>query len=1168
MPVQLPTFADLPTINPRAAGGLPSYPESDPGAVGEATLGKGVSAAGEAIGDFVAENQRKKDRLEQALATTDLFNRLTPLHEEISKETDPAKLAELRGQYKTLLDTSGGGISNPYARQMWVASHGKTIAQANADADRRNTDLDRNAAVASVRSQIDRAVRTAADADDPQAFENGRLAISNIIEYGKQYGALLPTQAYELGKGAQVDMTAGRLDNLIARGRLDEASTLLNQNRGDLGADRAAHFEQRITTKNEKAGVQADINSEWGGADKGYAGNRGAAADLSGVGVGHAAPKAERVAFARDYAKSKGINPDAVVATMAGEGLNIYTGDGGTSFGDFQLHVGGGMGDEAVAAGINIRDPKTWKEQTQFAIDQMAANRDRGAEWYAGQWHGAPAWAARAFAQAGGARGDAAPQEAAVKPRAFDFAAGDSIAVGSIRHGGVGGNAITLVSNPGSADADAAGGRNPQQGLDYIVAHPERFQGKTVLWSSGLMNAGTSGASQALPVVEQQLDALKAAGANVVLVGVDQGKFDQYNAALSAIAEAKGVQFAGPLPTKDVHPSRQGYASYAANAAKMIGGADFVGGADQQPAGRIDETASRDLGAEISAAPAGGQQPGVVASASPAQSALPDIDAMTARVQARADSGQITQDRANAVMAGLRSRYNHVQAAQATDRAALTKRLSNGAAALGDGHDFDYDPGQVRHFFPKEKADEIIQTLDDAKAAGQVMAGVRTASPEDLGRQEQQLAAGLQDPQATDYSRRRKQAVAFDAAVKRRADALGKDPAGYVAQYSPSVVAKYAAIDPGNPATFSDYATTALAEQARLGVPEESRSVLPAGQASAVASKLASLDPAKVNIGSAISDTAKSYGEYWPQVFGDLVRAKLPGVYQVVASMDRPDQAVAASDLSRAIGLAAEKGGMSAMKKSLGEEKIKDIDKEVTSNLENFRDSVGLQSGGQKLYGTVFDAAHDLAGYYVFRGENPNNAAAHAVDSIITAKYDFGSIGAKQVRVPKGTMGIVDTAARRVQDSITTNEGDTFGPVPGNPLLKPEQRKSIWMDAIRNGGWANNGDDSGLVLMGRFKDNSYGVVRRADGSQIVLKFADAPAIAATAPSPVSPYIPENTGLTPGEEGRSVSDVIGEMAPDLPDIGLLPSRNAKPPERQPSQPVNRPLLGPVLPSRSP
>jgi hypothetical protein len=38
------------------------------------------------------------------------------------------------------------------------------------------------------------------------------------------------------------------------------------------------------------------------------------------TGEGRVAPQAERIAFARQYTQSQGINPDAVVATMGGEG--------------------------------------------------------------------------------------------------------------------------------------------------------------------------------------------------------------------------------------------------------------------------------------------------------------------------------------------------------------------------------------------------------------------------------------------------------------------------------------------------------------------------------------------------------------------------------------------------------------------------------------------------------------------------------------------------------------------------------------------------------------------------------------------------------------------------------------------------------------------------------
>jgi hypothetical protein len=123
--------------------------------------------------------------------------------------------------------------------------------------------------------------------------------------------------------------------------------------------------------------------------------------DTTGTGVGHVAPKTERLAYYKQKAAELGLNYKAIVATVANEGLHVYTGDNGKSFGDFQLYTGGGMGNEAEASGVNIRDPKAWKQQADYAFQQMAMHKG-DAEWFNSQWHGprdnAP-WAAQQFGQ-------------------------------------------------------------------------------------------------------------------------------------------------------------------------------------------------------------------------------------------------------------------------------------------------------------------------------------------------------------------------------------------------------------------------------------------------------------------------------------------------------------------------------------------------------------------------------------------------------------------------------------------------------------------------------------------------------------------------------------------------------------------------------------------------
>ena len=257
--------------------------------------------------------------------------------------------------------------------------------------------------------------------------------------------------------------------------------------------------------------------------------------------------------------------------------------------------------------------------------------------------------------------------------------------------------------------------------------------------------------------------------------------------------------------------------------------------------------------------------------------------------------------------------------------------------------------------------------------------------------------------------------------------------------------------------------------------------------------------------------------DYWPQVFGELVQHKLPGAYQLLATMDRPDQLVAASDLSRALGVVAQKGAAGAAKEAAPSETKKGLEDALDTELDDFKRSTGLQQGGEKLYNTVKDGARVLAEYYGYRGQSRTKRWRHAVDGIIRNKYDFGQLGNTDVRVPEGhsarCVAAPPTTSRRASNP------DELGPVPMRDptlarVMKPTRpRRSGWTPSA-SGGWANNRDDSGLVLMGKFRDGAEAPVVRADGSQVVLKFDNVPAIVGAAPMPV-PTSPEDIGARPG-----------------------------------------------------
>ena len=111
-------------------------------------------------------------------------------------------------------------------------------------------------------------------------------------------------------------------------------------------------------------------------------------------------PPSDIEAYIRQSAAARGIDPDVAVTVAKSEGglkdptrqsLARKNGVQEPSYGPFQLLVGGGqtgfpagMGNQALAAGIDPRDPANWQKGVDFALDQA---KQKG--W--GQWYGAKA---------------------------------------------------------------------------------------------------------------------------------------------------------------------------------------------------------------------------------------------------------------------------------------------------------------------------------------------------------------------------------------------------------------------------------------------------------------------------------------------------------------------------------------------------------------------------------------------------------------------------------------------------------------------------------------------------------------------------------------------------------------------------------------------------------
>ena len=149
--------------------------------------------------------------------------------------------------------------------------------------------------------------------------------------------------------------------------------------RGTLRAFTSFANGSKIGGVGDVTGGSGFMNASWSGG----APNLSGADRTGGPAIGHFYSAAVREANIRTYAASIGADPRVAMAVARSEGFGRFDGDHGTSFGDFQMHIGGGLGDRfRRATGKNPADPKNELELDRFALDQA-----KQGGW--APWHGA-----------------------------------------------------------------------------------------------------------------------------------------------------------------------------------------------------------------------------------------------------------------------------------------------------------------------------------------------------------------------------------------------------------------------------------------------------------------------------------------------------------------------------------------------------------------------------------------------------------------------------------------------------------------------------------------------------------------------------------------------------------------------------------------------------------
>ncbi len=403
--------------------------------------------------------------------------------------------------------------------------------------------------------------------------------------------------------------------------------------------------------------------------------------------------------------------------------------------------------------------------------------------------------------------------------------------------------------------------------------------------------------------------------------------------------------------------------------------------------------------------------------------------------------------------------------------------------------------------------------------------GVRFAGPEEVAAQVEKLRpeSGAEDyvQKARTYS-----AVASyaDSIVKART----QDPAGYALQ-EPSVRQAFNAAT--KDATYlPSYIEKSLALQQQMGIPEQDRKILPAGQAKSEVNRIAAMDPEKA--ADSMLGLQTQYGRYWPQVYGELVKAKLPPEYSVLGTLDSPADSVARKDLAQSM-----KAGTKALISGFPEGDKKAIDDGLDAALNNWARAELARGQTETNVLAMRQSAALLAYGYAARGASTTEAAKRAADSLVNGRYDILSSTGFNLYVPKGMGSKVEDTAGRILQNLKPEDMPDIG--SSDPNTNPDQRRRDYLQAAQRGLWVLNERGDGAFLINSLGQPVEHVMpKNVSGppSRLEFHFDDMDNLALALPPRALPYsggVSEDrraVGLSRGGVSAGTSPAVGGGRP--------------------------------------
>lgn len=430
--------------------------------------------------------------------------------------------------------------------------------------------------------------------------------------------------------------------------------------------------------------------------------------------------------------------------------------------------------------------------------------------------------------------------------------------------------------------------------------------------------------------------------------------------------------------------------------------------------------------------------------------------------------------------------------------------------------------------FGEVHADRILQQQDSARSYGE---RVQQVAPMPYSQQEKLLSEIPPAGQGSAEAIKRNDQIRD--AVNQSRKAREKDASGYAISVSPPVRALFndAAQAIASPTmkpevraqTAQAFAAASLAEQARLEIPDDKRSILPGPIAKQIVAQFYEPPPKDGSkpvqpMSNVIRGMSDMWGPHWGTVLSELTKEHLPSTALVIGEGTSPIVEKIVSDNAH-IPLKDQKHGLdepayNAMKENI-RKKFEDFGRTLLS---------GNQKGGTRLRDAYLDTAETVA-LSILGSEKttPAKAADRAFDLMIADRYEVRD----EFRIPKAMMG-GDVTMPNIRTGMNTIIRDVaataplYVPPPSISGMRSEDSEKQWRETVKdNGFWvttnSKTSDDAAMLYV------------RAKGiSQMVLDTSGQPIVAtwkhlADEGKQFAPFLMENRRFqeTRTKRGRNV-----------------------------------------------